>query len=109
MAEVRCVGLPENNGAGGAEFAGSCAIEIWHIILEEFRAGGRAQAFSGLQILDGDWKAVERTSQFVTHERLLRLFCGFAGALGVERDKCVDQGLELFRSAENVVEELHWG
>ena len=76
LSELGCVGLAQDDGAGGLDALDDDGVDLRHPVSEYGGAQGGGHALGQLQVLDGDGDAVERPQSVAAPD-------GFVGSAGI--------------------------
>src|SRR3989454_11104171 len=102
----RCVGLPDDDGAGCLEAGDRDRILVGDVVGEEPRASGRREPAREENVLDRDGHAVERSERLALRDSDLRLARRGARPIGGDTAKGVEDGLERVDPRQDPVPDL---
>jgi hypothetical protein len=88
--ELGDVGFAEEDGAGGAHARDEQVVVCGHVVFEEGRAEGGADAGRFEEVLVRDGQAMQRTEDFAMRLHLIGAGCSCGCLVGDERDNGVD-------------------
>ena len=100
------IGLGKHDGAGGLEAADGFGVFRRHVVLEQRRGEGGADAGSRRDVLDRDRQAVQRAECLALHDGRFRAPGAFARLIRGQRDDGVELRIERRDDVEVRVEHV---